>query len=158
MRKSAMRVFGVLNLVFGVLGPSFFASEIWRESRIYGRQWPGSPSNIEWALFIVLCGLTLAMTIGLGYCGLRLLANDRRFLIPTCLILIGELMYFFATAASWAVIPGNSNLIGGFFTTTDWPIAPQLVVGYPAWGLIGTFMLLVRKPRPPISPHFSTPR
>lgn len=141
-----MRVLGVLNILFALIGLYYFGVIL----RLNGRRgWigSGSPALRHWIIFSVLCSLTVGLTVYLIYLGAQLLRNENSALRPVCIVFGIEILSVFAMGASWAVLPGNPDLIGGFFSIPGDPFAPQIATGYPIIGLIICLILLLGNKR-----------
>jgi len=141
MKKWTMRVMGLLNVLFGLVGIWYF---------IVCLNWYLHKSSVahgtrDWAIFSLLSFCTLSMVSSLAYLGIRLIILKEaapRVMIP---IFAAEILYFFFDAAFFAIIPVPvTRAEVGFWGLAASPIAPQIITGYPLLGIIVCVVLLVR--------------
>jgi hypothetical protein len=146
MKFWVMRLFGGLNLAFGIAGflySGLMLSRTWRDL-------PGTRSEIAWIVFLSVLTVGTLLVGSLFYLGIRLLARDESAIRSTA-TLFGFEMCFFAiyVIIFWIVIPANEGywpgLAGHLLGMMQGPLVPQIVTGYPLFGLLA--MLLIKPGR-----------
>lgn len=130
-----MKIFGCLNVLFGIGGVYYFVL------RVSWRNWPGSPSTLNWLVFVLISAVTLALMGYLSYLGIRLFRGDRSALSPTALVLLLELFYFAISVVLFWIVLSNRQITVGFFGIASSALDPQVVTGYPLWGLVSMVLL-----------------
>ena len=83
----------------------------------------------------------------LGYLGIHMIRGNESAIRDTALILSVEIVYFCAgVIVFWLLFP--SPVIGvGFIGIARSALDPQVVTGYPVWGLISMLLLMTARKR-----------
>jgi len=147
VRVWAMRVLGTLNLAFSGIGLCYFAWLLWRIGKPVSRL---TPTVWAWAFFKVLSIMSIALIASLIHLGIRLLNLDDSAIRPLSIVFSAEILYFFASVfLFWLVIPSHAPTMRamsvGFFDSAQSALDPQVVTGYPLWGLLATLFLQRRR-------------
>ena len=138
----AIRIFGGLNILPGLLGMYYFAYLI----EIHWRKWPGNPSAVDWAVFVALSSVTTFLVLYLGYLGVRLIRVDSAALRQVCLVFLLGIIYFFAdVCVNWIIFPlwKSSTITVGFWGIAAGPLVPQIITGYPLIGFVAAIALIL---------------
>jgi succinate dehydrogenase hydrophobic anchor subunit len=145
MKTLIMRIIGVLNLLFGLMGVYYFIFMM----RMHWHNWPGSPSITQWAVFLVLSLISIGMLVYLGYLGIRLVRRDESALRPLIIIFISEILYFIVgVVVLWLIMPPTIKTIAvSFWGMAQDPLTPQVLTGYPLIGTVVTFVLMNWHPK-----------
>ncbi len=140
MRLFVARVIGALNCAFSVIGICMFLYLV----NIHWNNWPGNPGPLSWGIFVILSTLSLYLVGGLAFYGVTLLKGNEVGLRPTRNILIAEIVYFaLDVCLFWNhTAISHSALTIGFWGIAEGPFMPQIVTGYPVFGLIVIFILM----------------
>lgn len=144
MRVFVARVIGALNCAFSVIGICMFLYLV----KIHWNNWPGNPGTISWGIFVILNALSLCLVGSLAFYGVSLLKGNEVGLRPARNILIAEIIYFILNICLfWSnAFASHRALTVGFFGIAQGPIMPQIVTGYPVFGLL-TIIILLRLDR-----------
>ena len=141
MKKWTMRILGVLNALFGLVGIWYFITRLTghfqKTSVVY--------STRDWTIFSLLSFCTLLMVSSLAYLGIRLIiTGNRTNLRLMVFIFAAEILYFFANAVNFVLISPSpvTHLEISFGGLAAGPIAPQVVTGYPLLGIVICIVLL----------------
>jgi hypothetical protein len=144
-----IRGIGALNVFFGVTGLGYFAIMIgWRWSDL-----PRVASN-AWFLFLLLSSLSTLLVGVLVYMGVRLLRKDEAAVRGSAIAFGGEIFYFLAyVVVFWLVLPLHGAAWQGppivhMLSVVQGPLAPQIITGYPVFGLVVTLILARRRAAP----------
>ena len=142
MKRWTMRILGMLNVLFGLVGLWFFVIRlIWHFQKA-----PVVYSTRDWAIFVLLSFCTLSTVTLLAYLGIRLIIGNKTDLRLMVFLFAAEILYFFADAVNVLVINPSSitHIEIRFWGLAASPIAPQIVTGYPLLGIIICVVLLLR--------------
>jgi hypothetical protein len=134
MAKWTMRILGLLNVVFALIGIWYYIIRLsWHFQKASAVH-----STRDWGIFSLLSLCTLSMISLLGYLGIKLIIADRRALRLTVIVFAAELLYFFADMQIfWRIAPTSmAQLTIGFWELATCLIAPQIFTGYPLFGII----------------------
>lgn len=137
----ALRIFGGLNLLPGIVGIYYFATML----EMHWGRWPGNPSALEWAVFAALSSTSAFLVLYLGYLGVRLLIGQGAAVLwQVFLVFVLEIGYFFAdTFVTWNLgMIFRPHISVGFWGIAMYPLAPQVITGYPIIGLIVAVTLI----------------
>ena len=140
MRVLVARVIGVLNCAFSLIGICMFLYLV----KIHWNNWPGNPGPLSWGIFVILSALNLCLVGSLAFYGVSLLKSKEVGLRPARNILIAEIVYFVLNICLFwnNASASHSALTVGFLGIAQGPIMPQIVTGYPIFGLIAIIILL----------------
>lgn len=145
MKRWTMRILGSLNVLFGSVGLWFFITRLtWHFQKA-----PVVYSTRDWAAFSLLSLCTLSMVTLLAYLGIRLIIGNKTDLRLMAFLFVAEILYFFADATIFMLfrVTNPSSITDieiGFWGLAAFPIAPQIVTGYPLVGIIVCVVLLLR--------------
>lgn len=139
MKRWAMRALGVLNILFVFAGLYYSAA---LHAMRWGK-WSPRPSELDWAIFAVLCIISLVILIRLGYTGIRLLHGDSSVLRSLTILFTAEILYLLATSiVDWTLLPAAlAHRAVGFWEGGLDLLTPQYVTGYPVIGAIAALLL-----------------
>ena len=100
--KWVMRILGLLNVFFGIVGIWYFIMELsW-----HFQKWSAAYGARDWAVLSLFSLCTLLLICSLGYSGLRLIAGDKTVLRFTIIVFVLEILYFFADViVFWIILP-----------------------------------------------------
>jgi|SRR5208282_435897 len=138
--KWAMRILGLLNVFFGIVGIWYYIIDLsW-----HFLKWQAAYGIRDWAVFSLLSLCTLLLVCLLGYFGIRLIAGDKTVLRFTIIVFVLEALYFFAdVSVFWLILPASIADVAIGFWEHAWDlIAPQIVTLYPLFGIIVCTVLL----------------
>ena len=151
MKSFTMRVLGVLNVLFALAGFYYFSTlASWRWQEI------SALSMRAYGIIVAVSVISSTLVAGLGYYGIVLLKKDDKALAKVRLIFIAEIAYFVISVLTfWSVLPlhdvGNGG-IGSLVGLVQGPLVPQLVTGYPLFGILATFLSRAKHRPMPASP------
>jgi hypothetical protein len=136
-----MRILGMLNVLFGLVGLWFFIIRLtWhfeKASVVY--------STRDWAMFSLLSFCTSSMVTFLAYLGIKLIIGKKTDLRLMVFLFAAEILYFWVNATIFVQIyPSVTNIEIGFWQLAVSPIAPQIISGYSLLGIIICVVLLLR--------------
>ena len=146
MRVFVVRVIGALNCAFSGIGMCMFLYLV----KIHWNNWPGNPGLLSWGIFVTLSALSLCLVGSLAFYGVTLLKGNEVGLRPTRNILIAEIVYFaLDVCLFWNhTAISHSALTTGFWGIAEGPFMPQIVAGYPVFGLLAIIILMRLGRRP----------
>jgi hypothetical protein len=136
-----MRIIGCLNIAYCIAGIRFYVEEL----HPYHGRWPGSPNEHDWVAFICLSAISLSFDVYLFVLGVQLIRSRVAAVSRTLWTMVAEIVYeVLNTWIFWVALSPHlgNDLAGGFFTKALFPLAPQIVTGYPLFGgLIMGFLM-----------------
>lgn len=140
MRVFVVRVIGALNCAFSGFGMYMFLYLV----KIHWNNWPGNPGLLSWGIFVTLSALSLCLVGSLAFYGVSLLKGNEVGLRPARNILMAEIVYFVLNVCLFwnKASASHSALTVGFFGIAQGPIMPQIVTGYPVFGLLAIIILM----------------
>jgi hypothetical protein len=152
MSKLFMRVLGVVNLLFVIVGIWYTVGM--RAIRIKDGKWPPyPPARIDWLLYFAFLALSTVLIAWLTYLSVRLIRADRKALWQTCIMFGVEIAYEWAEVTYfWQLAPHRITDRSWFWTEGMDPLAPQTAFFYPVLGLLACLALLLAariRERPP---------
>lgn len=138
----SMRTLGIFNVLFSASGIIYFSlMALWR-----WKTWITLTSTFEWLIFATLCVICLTLVTLVGYLGKRVFAGDKAVLKYLAIVFAIELVYFVVdVAVFWLVLPTSmDHVVLGFWEAAEDFLTPQIVTGYPLWGIIASLILHFR--------------
>jgi succinate dehydrogenase hydrophobic anchor subunit len=140
MTKWAMRILGLLNVLFGIAGIWYYIADLtW-----HLQKWEAAYSVRDWFVFSALSLYILSLVCFLAYFGIRLILGNRSALRFTIIVFALETLYFFADVGIfWLILPASvAHAAIGFWERAWDLIAPQIITAYPVFGIIACSVLL----------------
>jgi hypothetical protein len=140
MTKWTMRIFGLLNVMFGIAGIWFYIVDL----NSHFHKLPPTSDVRSWTVFTLLSLCTLSFVCLLAYCGIRLIIGDKAVLRLTAIVFTAEILYFIADVSIfWVIFPASMAQVAIGFWERAWDlIAPQIVTAYPLIGIVICIVLL----------------
>jgi hypothetical protein len=100
--RSAMPIFGGLNIIVSILSLYYFAWGI----EIHLGKWPGDPIRQEWTVFLAVSVLSTSLVLYLAYLGIRLIKRDFKALKLVTLVFVSEITVCYVDfAVTWIATP-----------------------------------------------------
>jgi len=130
--------FGVLNLVFGVLGLLQFGYQLsWHWSRWHFPFY-------AWIVFLLMSTISLFLVVTLGYLGILLLQGKRSAVVKTAWVCVAEVAYVVVDVVLfWRIYP-DPHISIGFWGNAQAPLTPQLIAAYPVITLVAMLLIYRR--------------
>jgi hypothetical protein len=154
MKRVALRIVGIANIAFAVLGFWYFGTMLWYRWRADGfHHWPGSPGPRAWFAFFLIVTMSSCLVGTLGFLGVRLIKCDQSAIRPTLWVLFAEIACVLVdVVVFWQLLPmmfgvGIIHITVGLFGIALMPFDPQLITGYPLIAI--AFLLLARQSKAP---------
>jgi len=139
MRTWAMRIIGLLNILFAIFALLFEFVALW-----IGGKLPGSSSAtpIDWVIFTILLAVSNYLVVHPALYGISLIRKDESALLPCALLFAAQLLVF--TLGAYILIYWRSMLeiVTGLWVFAVLPIEFSVAFGYCTIGLAVTITLL----------------
>ena len=108
MKRVALRIVGIANIAFAVLGFWYFGTMLWYRWRADGfHHWPGSPGPRAWFAFFLIVTMSSCLVADLGIsrvCGL--IKCDQSAIRPTLWVLFAEIVCVLVdVVVFWQLLP-----------------------------------------------------
>ena len=143
MKRVAIRIVGIANIAFAVLGFWYSATMLWYRWRADGfHHWPGSPGPLAWLAFFLIVAISSGLVGILGFLGVRLIKCDQSAIRPTLWVLFAEIACeVFNVVVFWQLLPMKlgadfADITVGLFGIAQFPFDPQLITAYPLIAIV----------------------
>lgn len=140
MRTWAMRIVGLLNILFAIFGLLIEVTTLWFG---WGR-WPGSATPVDWAIFALLLAISVYLVVHPAIYGIGLVKKDESALLPCAVLFAAQMLTFLGVwILFFALGRSMPEIVSGLWCFAILSIQYSVLYGYSTLGLIVTITLLL---------------
>ena len=145
MRKWAMRILGILNLL-GIAGSFWYLGGM---LQMHWHRWPESANSVDWAIFWLLLAFNLYLSGHLAYCSIRMIRKDETAILPAFLLQAAQILFMIAdVVVFWLILPHSmSKITFGLWSVALSGIDMQVYSGIAPIGLVALLILMLSRYR-----------
>jgi hypothetical protein len=139
MRAWALRIIGLLNILFAIFALLFEGVAL-----LSGGKFPTkvTPTSMDWIIFALLLAISNYLVVHPALYGIRLIRKDESALLPCALLFAAQTLVF--TLGVYIMLYWRSMLeiVTGLWVFAVLPIQFSVAFGYSTIGLVVTITLL----------------